>query len=131
MKKLLSLIFLLVLANQFVSGQEVKAEILGSKNTLNRLVTKPFWEIPKEVPKEVSGFHAKGTISILLWIDDSGNVQKLKMLGGFSNVKFMKEFITKEASSWKFRPLKRNGKQVPFKGLVAIPFCYGSFTECW
>ena len=131
MKKLLSLIFLLVLATHVVSGQDVKSEILGSKNTLNRLVSKPFWETPEEIPKEVSGFHAKGTISILLWVDDSGNVQNLKMLGGFSHVNFMKEFITKEVSSWKFKPLIRNGRQVPFKGLVAIPFCYGSFRECW
>ena len=127
MEKILSTLFLLVLSAPILSAQDVKPEILGSKKTLERLVSEKF----SEVPKEVMDFHARGTISVLLLVDNSGNVSNLKMLGGFSHINFMKEFITKEISSWKFRPLMKNGKRVPFRGLVAIPFCYGSFRPCW
>jgi TonB family protein len=125
MKKTWSVLLLLAVLPQLLLGQEEHYELLKPKDILDRVISEKF----RNVPKEVRDYHAKGTVVVRIVVNEKGNIEKISLIGGISNSKPMKDFLTKEISSWKFKPLERDGKNVPFRGIMALPFCYGGFPE--
>jgi hypothetical protein len=105
--------------------QTDKPESIQPREASRRIISRTFTEIPSRV----RGFHAVGTINVLVIVNEVGKAEMVNVLSGFSHVDFMREYIEKEVSSWKFKPLKRNNKYVPFRGVISIPFYYGTFPK--
>jgi len=105
-------------------SQVAKPELVPYSKMRKRILTKDRFA---NVPERVRNFHAKGSINVLVQIDRAGNVEKLSILSGFNHIDFFRPYIEKEVRDWKFKPLKRNGRVVPYRGLILIPFCYGGF----
>ena len=123
------IVYLFLISTFLVTGaftQVRNPELVTVSKMRKRILTKDRFA---DVPEQVRRFHAKGSISVLLQIDAAGNVEKLHMLSGFNHIEYMRVFIEKEVGRWKFKPLRRNARQVPYKGVVSIPFCYGWFPE--
>lgn len=120
------LIFILAfLAVHQVLGQNREVVSLKPREISKRIISKKFANVPDQVRR----FHAIGTINVLVKVSETGSVVSATMLSGLGHIDFMKEYVTVEVLSWKFKPLKRGGDKVSYRGLVSIPFCYGAFPK--
>jgi len=120
-----TIVFLLLFLNAAVLAQPEQPVLLSPGKMSNRVLSKRF----ETVPPKVRGFHAIGTIRVLVYIGPQGDPKKVTMLSGFSHIDFMREYIEREVSSWHFKPLKKNGEYVTYRGVIGIPFYYGSFPN--
>lgn len=80
------------------------------------------------MPEKVRDFHARGMIRVHVFVNEEGNVTKANLIS-FSHYKDFKDYIEKTVADWKFEPLLSDEKNVSFKALIEIPFCYGSFSS--
>ena len=116
---------LAAIAGISVYAQDGNHANLSPGKVRKRVLSKKFLN----VPGNVRSFHAIGTINVLVHVDKNGIIERVNMLSGFSHIGFMKSYIEAEVASWKFKPLMIKGERTPFRGVVSIPFCYGSFPK--
>lgn len=106
-------------------GQSANSDIVNKGEITKRIVSKKF----ESVPQNVRNFHAVGTIRVFVTVDRTGRVTKSAVLSGFNHVQFLRDYIELEVSSWKFKPLKIKREPVAYRGVVSIPFYYGTFPK--
>jgi hypothetical protein len=124
MKVLLVLIFLnLFSAGLSAQTKPAKTVYLSKKQIGVRIVKKEF----PNVPENVRDCHAQGMMRMLAFVDEAGNVEKAEPVS--SLCKAVGEYLKKTVSNWKFKPLAVDEKNVSFKAVIEIPFCYGSFSS--
>lgn len=125
MKIILPVIFI-TLFSSVVSAQtkSVKATTLSSRKTKVKIIKREF----PEVPEKVRDYHARGIIRVLVFVNEEGTVGKANLIS-FNYYRHLNDYIEKTVADWKFEPRVIDEKNVSFKTVIEIPFCYGSFTS--
>jgi outer membrane biosynthesis protein TonB len=125
MKIILPVIFI-ALFSSVVSAQtkSVKATTLSSRKTKVKIIKREF----PEVPEKVRDYHARGIIRVLVFVNEEGTVGKANLIS-FNYYRHLNDYIEKTVADWKFEPRVIDEKNVSFKTVIEIPFCYGSFTS--
>ncbi|HEX8369130.1 MAG TPA: energy transducer TonB [Pyrinomonadaceae bacterium] len=125
MKIILPVIFI-TLFSSVVSAQtkSVKATTLSSRKTKVKIIKREF----PEVPEKVRDNHARGIIRVLVFVNEEGTVGKANLIS-FNYYRHLNDYIEKTVADWKFEPRVIDEKNVSFKTVIEIPFCYGSFTS--
>ena len=80
-----------------------------------------------DVPESVRNCHRTGSLLFLVEVNSNGTVRSVKPIT--SICKSVSEYAVRAIGIWKFKPLKISNTPVPFRGVIAIPFCYGSFSD--
>jgi hypothetical protein len=125
MKFFLSFIFIaLLLFPVFAQTEQEKEVRLPPKAMKERIVKQEF----SDVPQSVKDCHGRGTFTFFVKVDTEGKVKSAKLVSGLC--KAVNEYIEMTVTNWKFKPLKVAEKKTPFRGVIQIPFCYGSFGSC-
>lgn len=85
-----------------------------------------------DVPQEVKLCHAKGALYLLIMVDQEGVVKNVKYISGINHsiCRRLREYVEQTVANWEFKPLKIKKEKVSFKGVIEVPFCYGSFGSC-
>ena len=125
MKILLSFAFLALSAlTVFAQTEQPKEVFLNSKKMKARIAKQEF----SDIPQNVRDCHARGTFLFYVKVDEEGNAKSAKIVSGLC--KDVNEYLEKTIAAWKFRPLKVDETKTAFRGVVEVPFCYGSFRAC-
>ena len=126
MKIFLSLTLIVLFSPIIFSQTEPNKEVRLSLADMKARIIKQ--EFP-DVPESVRRFHAKGSIFLFVSVDEQGKVKSAKLFSKF--FASLKEYLEKAAANWEFKPLKVDEKQVSFRGVIVITFCYGNFSDCY
>lgn len=118
----ISLLIIIVLSSiVFTQAVEDKAIRLSVKEISKRIIKRQF----PDPPESVRECHATGSFNVLVRVSDDGNVQSSKIINGFCKSNY--EYLERTVSNWKFKPLKINKAARPFRGIIVIPFWYGTY----
>ncbi len=125
MRNTAALFFVLIFSFSVFSQTEAKERVfLPTKLFKERIIKQDF----PDVPQEIKEFHARGSITVHISVDEKGKAEKVNVISGFSEEQIT-DYLTKTITEWKFKPLEIDGRKVPFKGILQTPFCYGSFSN--
>lgn len=69
-----------------------------------------------------------GTMTLRILVDENGKAGAVNFVSGICE-KNMTEYLTKIVFEWEFKPLKIDGEKVAYRGILQIPFCYGSISN--
>jgi len=122
MKIFLSFIFIVLFFLPVLAQTEQEREVrLPPKKMKERIFKQGF----SDVPQSVRDCHATGTFVFYVKVDTHGDVKSAKLIKGLC--KDANEYIERAIANWKFKPLEIVTKKTAFRGVVEIPFWYGSF----
>lgn len=125
MKILIALFFILILSCVvFAQTNKKKIVLLPSKLFKERIVKQEF----PNVPQKIRDCHGRGTITLRILVNENGKTEAVNFISGICESK-MAEYLEETISEWKFKPLEIDDEKVAFRGILQIPFCYGSFSN--
>jgi outer membrane biosynthesis protein TonB len=125
MKIIFTAIFILLFSFSVSAQTESnKAILLSTKKTKVKIIKREF----PDVPEKVRDYHARGMIRVLVLVGEEGNVKRAGMFS-FGDNQDLKDYIEKTVANWKFEPRIIDEKNVSFRAVIEIPFCYGSFSS--
>jgi TonB family protein len=125
MKIFLPVIFIVIFSSVISAQTESpKATAFSPRKTKVKIIKQEF----PDVPEKVRDFHARGMIRVVVFVNEEGKVTKANLVS-FSNYKDLKDYVEKTVGDWKFEPRVIDEKNVSFKTIIEIPFCYGSFSS--
>ena len=124
MRFLLIAILLVCFSLSVFSQTEQKKSIsLSPSKMKEQIVKQEFLNVPQEVRK----YHATGTWRFRVSVDETGKIENILPLNKYSDS--LNEYLEKTIRTWKFKPLVVDEVNVSYRGIIFIPFCYGSFSS--
>jgi hypothetical protein len=84
--------------------------------SLEHLVSR---KIIPTTPESFRSYDAQGSIYSIVFVNSEGRVEKVSIITG-SGFKPILPFVEKALLEWRFEPLVKGGKAVPFRGLIQL-----------
>jgi len=119
----LSILLLCFSISIFSQAEQKKSISLSPSKMKEQIVKQEFLNVPQEVRKH----HATGTLRFRISVDEIGKIENIQPLNKYSDS--LNEYLEKTIRTWKFKPLVVDEVNVSYRGIIVIPFCYGSFSS--